>query len=736
MKKFGMIILFLIILLFNFIIGANDKGLRVLPIFVLMLITFIYLVIKKIKNPKDSIFIKNKVDVLILAFMFITTLPLIFKTYASYSDTIEFILKYFFMYSVYILARNTITTKKDVENLINFTLVCSLIPILLGLDLINGNHFENMIKWLNLEYYESSVFSSTFGYANAVAIYVAFCLILVIHKIKNTNKKIFKILNVALLILYTYILYITSSRAVIILLICSLITYFLIINRKVICKHWKKILIFFSVLLIISIPIITMIVNTSKPLIITDKLTCLRLSYYFTSNVKYTLELDIKTELPIETIGNNAFDIQIIEGNKYFNEKKITYKRLGKIDDKIKFEFTPSEEYSYINLVIVNSFNCKAEIRKCYINGEEYVLNYKYVPKAVGDLFALDLYKERSVRERLYIYDTCLKIAKDSLLIGKGGNTWRVLSTTELPYSTVLKETHSYFFELLISYGIIGVISFLSIIIVLFIKLIKQFKSNKECKDYKILIVMGVFLVLFHSILLDFCMSFMLISILLYIYIASLLYDDTEKIIIPKFVDYIIIFVLFLILTIYGRATISEYFINDIETKQVITPYNKRYTYEKIEKQENEDYNQVLKYIKDFINKEPYYKQTMVYKLYFEQICNNIEKLSTEQLEEYMNFGINKLKTIKFITPLFIETILDRTEVIVNTTKFLSDYMNNIEESNNKQLINNYIEELKRIVYNEYDINCKNIKNIEQTGYSYSNSYEIYKKYIDITNQI
>ena len=42
MKKIGLILLILTIIIFNVIIGANEKGLRVLPISILMTLTIIY----------------------------------------------------------------------------------------------------------------------------------------------------------------------------------------------------------------------------------------------------------------------------------------------------------------------------------------------------------------------------------------------------------------------------------------------------------------------------------------------------------------------------------------------------------------------------------------------------------------------------------------------------------------------------------------------------------------------
>ena len=114
-EKTGMLLLLSVIVTFNVIIGANEKGLRVLPISILMAVILVYLIVLKFKNRKESIVFKSRVDYFVLAFMLTTTLPLIFGTYASYSDTVEFIMKYFFIYSVYLLARNVIKEKNKLK---------------------------------------------------------------------------------------------------------------------------------------------------------------------------------------------------------------------------------------------------------------------------------------------------------------------------------------------------------------------------------------------------------------------------------------------------------------------------------------------------------------------------------------------------------------------------------------------------------------------------------------------
>lgn len=299
----GLIILITIILVFNFIIGANEKGLRILPIGILMSFATIYLVVLKIKNKKDSIFFKSKIDYLVLLFMICTTLPLIFKTYASYSDTVEFIMKYFFIYSVYILARNVIKDKKCIELIISIALVCSLIPLILGFDYNNAQMLKGFMNWLNVTYNQHQGFDSVFGYANAQAVYVAVFILLAMHKFKMHKNKVLKILDIIYILLATYVIFITESRAVIILLGITLLGLFVAKFRKPIVKHRKKIIVGIGIIAFILGTCLIILLNISKPVESTEDVDE-KIRYNFKKNQMYTLGLNMTTGNIDETMNN------------------------------------------------------------------------------------------------------------------------------------------------------------------------------------------------------------------------------------------------------------------------------------------------------------------------------------------------------------------------------------------------------------------------------------------------
>ena len=445
-ENFGMLILLSTILTFSIIIGANEKGLRILPISVLMGLNIIYLSVLKIKY-KENICFKNKIDYFVLIFMITTTLSLIFKTYASYSDTVEFIMKYFFIYSVYILSRNVIKDKKSIEVIITATLVCSVIQVFLGL-VRNLDMFKNFIHWLNLTYNQDKIFCGTFGYPNAQSVYMAFCTLLGMHKFKIHNNKWLKVIDILYIIFTIFIIFITDSRAVIAILGIVLFVLFIKKYKNKILSHKKQVAIGLGVVAIITEAFLIVALNTSKPIIKNNESIDRKIIYKLEKGKQYILELNMVTELTEASKGTNnrTFDLELMQCGPYFQESTIAKETSGLVNGYYSISFTPTQDTKYIRLIIKNKFHGKITINNFYINGKNVIVDYKYISNYMGNILSKFNIGDKSIPQRIYMYKDSLKIFKDSPIIGNGGNAWRNVSRSVEDYNCNLKESHSYFF--------------------------------------------------------------------------------------------------------------------------------------------------------------------------------------------------------------------------------------------------------------------------------------------------
>ena len=747
--KLGMVLLIATMLVFNLVIGANEKGLRVVPISIIMPIIVLYLIVFKIKNKGQSIFFKSKVDYFVLIFMLTTILPLIFGTCASYSDTVEFIMKYFFIYSVYILARNVIKEKKQIEIVIITTLIGSLFSVILLFDYNNTQFLKGFIKWANLAYDPNISFTGTFGYANAQAIYMALCIFLAMHRFKVNKNKLLKVLDIIYIIFALYIIWIAESRAVLSLvgIICFIL--FVVKFRKQIVKHKIKVLIGVFALIIITIMLLSMALKVSKTVSVKDKDMDQLIRYSFKQNQKYTLELELETIYngDVEEYKDSSFIIKVYDIGKYFVNEKLFSETFGEFNGKYKIEFTPTKDTNCIKIKILNKYKGTIKLDKCYIDGKEHIINYKYLPDGLAAVLLGYKVRGKSIPQRLYMYNDCLKMVKDSLIIGHGGNTWKDMSLAYAEYKGSLKESHSYFFEILISYGIVGVIAYLTLIIYFFIKIFKQCKNDKEKRKEKLLIVVGLMLLILHSMI-DFNMSFMLIQLVVYVCIAMLIYDEQELEIsrIKKYniFDFSIMIFLVFISSLYIRSNISKYLLKNNIEKYNVTPYNKTYYNNMIKDdiKNNKNYIEILNEFQDYMKKEPYYSQNENYERYFKLIYQNINNLTESELQKYLEFGIERIKTVKEKSPMYINSVIQRATVLKNIIQNFEKYISQQERigeniiNTKKDILNNAITELKNIVNSEYDTNISNIDNEEISDYDENTRKDLKKKYQNIVESI
>ena len=719
-NNIGLIIIVLAIIIFNIIIGANEKELRILPIGIFIAISFIILLIKKLIFKENLI--KSKMDVAILLFMLTLTLPLIFKTYATYQGTVEFILKYFFVFTMYLLLRNVVDSKKKINILVSTTVFASLIPIIWGIDIQHAQKLDFLIEKLDLRYSHGYRISGIFGYPNALSIYTTFCIFLAINRIENSKNILSKIIYFLYIILGSYIVYISYSRVVLVLYILILLLYIGLKNFNRI-KNNKKVIkivsIIILILLICTAILIKFAIKYSKPLEITRRY---RITRDFEPSTTYDFVFDISVIKTSENKQNTK--LNILEQNRYFNEKTLAVIEPEEGSNKYKINITTSDDYDTLYLKPANNTSDKVIINSCYINGEEYKFAYKYIPQIISRLITTSSLKDASIALRLDYYKTCLKIFKSSPVIGHGGNAWKNLQYAYQDYPFSVKETHSFFFELLISYGIIGVAAFIAIMILLVKNTIKEFTKNSEYRKQFLSIFFGLIAILLYSITFDFTMSFLVIILTVFIYIGILEFENKENVEI-KYIDYMVLLVISFIIFILAGANIAKYRVKDYETKIKFAPYV--YEYHSKNLINMEDIND-LEYLKNVISHEPYMQQNIMNKRYWNAIVKNLGKMDNETIIKYIDFGITNFTKIKPTTLFLFDSTLNRAELMVNAIKMLETLEN--EELNCRIL------RIKEQLLKEYKINIVNLQDLRRNNLTEERSIRLTNLYKELLQKV
>lgn len=725
----GMIIISAIIAILNLIVGANEKGLRIFSMCTMMTCIVFYLVIRKI-ILKEKMVLKNKVDILVLFFMSSTLLPYLFRTYCTQQGTVEFIIKYFFVYAIYLLVTNVVDNKNKINILILVTLLSSIIVAIIGIDVQHHQYLNWLLDKLNLRYTDCVALISSFGYANTVAVYFSFCIFLAMNQIQSANPKWVKIFCGAYIILAFYIVLQTLSRSIFVLLLGALFLYFILYFLPMLLNHKKQLAIVIASGSVAAVLLLAFLfgigVRVSKPYEVEEAKYQRNFNYSFEPNQEYIIELEVETENYYGT----EIQIGILEINSYFNENVLAMETLRAGQKKVDLKFTTTDRLYQIDMVVLNQNNHKISLQKCYIEGKEYPLDYKYLPYQIGQAITMYSANDKSIKQRTDMWKDCLKIAKDSPIIGQGGDTWKKLSQAVQDYPYGMKESHSYFFELLISYGIVGVVLYLTLIIVFNILVIKDCIKTKKNRYDKLSILFGLNLILVHSLCFDFDLSFLVILTIVFVYMGILMYDVREDIKYTKKWDYPVLGFLSVILLILIMANIAQDCLLDKKLKKKIGFYAVYYRYDYINEciMNGENFRETLKEIQTLMKKEPYFYQSETYDVYWQGLLSNMNQLNEKEIAEYISFINKQYRKIKFVTPMYIETVLPR----VYTMQSAYSILKNINFTDEKLI--NEIEELNQIIKDEYEVNKKNIKEQERNGYDEQSINNIMQEYESILN--
>ena len=706
--KIGYIVIVVTIVLLNIFIGSNIKD----PIWIIQAIvsifTLIYIIAKKIQKEKNII-IKGKIDIAVLIFMFSTIIPYITRNYVSLEGTINFILKYWSVYGFYILTRNIIIEESKINTIKNTLIISSIIPIIVGYDKLTINILEPILDYINSVKIEDTRMISIFGYANTFAAYLGLTTSLAIEQfIKSDKKK--KVLYGIYIIIASITIMLTQSKFVLALL-AFIILLFIIkgIKDKKISKKWFIVGIIAIVVFMIYFFIAKEI---SKPLEITEEeKTCVIRG--IESNTKYEFELNLEAQTDKNY---DVFEISIVEINRYFAEKTLQRISFANYSGTRTINFETNEQIDHIEIRITNKLKQKLTINGLKINGEPYILEYKIIPEEVVRVFTTFNFKNSSVWQRVDYWRDSIEIIKDRWLVGSGGNTWRTLYGQEQDYLYYAKEAHCYILEVWMSFGLLGIISYIFIIA---ITIQNGMKEHKKILS----ILVGVAIIAVHS-LMDFDMSYLIIEMVFYMFIAIINKEDKLEISNAKILETTIA-IFFGIVAIGNTLGLVEQCVED-ETGIVsnkIAPWVARYQYNQIVYLENNqlEKKKKIEYIKQYIKNEPYQNQNTMYEIMVNQIIKN------DNQTEDTKYLIDIWKNVEIERPYEIRILQYRGEIMLNLAENLSD----------KELSKQILE----IIINEYPENSKIIldyrKNRETElvcRYKYGYYTDTYQKAIELLN--
>ena len=732
--KLYLILLGIIIFLLHLFIGSSHQDPKSILQTIILAIGLTYIIIKKIQCKKNLV-IKGKIDLLMLILLIATFIPLILKTYYSLNDTINFFIDFVCAYVIYILARNLIKSKKELSIIIDVTLISSIIIVVFGLDKLHYNIFAKFLEFINSARSNTYGMISTVGYSNPVAAYMTLLSFFALGRclcIENTWKKsIYSAYIQIAMIGFAF----GNSRALMVIFPIVFIAYLItlkgtknriqataIIGTNIVTAYifqeicnkfvtnnfnlWLSFILDIAIIYFISIAIyeltekISIKMNKKKILISVIIVITLITTYFLAvKNIGETVEIDGPNKT-LELLGlknNYDYNIKISITAKVQEDVKPALKlacyssqrtqeegeeqKIQNGEQTLEFNIHTEEDFERVRIYILNPKyeQNKITLNHVYVNNKEYILDFKYLPNDIIRMLRTLNSRTVSIYERIAFCQDSLKLAQNHIIFGAGGKTF---ANHIKPYQSYQhgynEESHSYILDMLLNYGLFGLITYVAILISTIYTAIKTIKQKTREKDINlplyISILFGIIMFTLHATI-DFDLAYLFTLSMYYMFIGILNKHDNElKNNKFKYIDYAIIILMIISLTITTRKAISNYFVKkeNYEIAYAICNYS-----EGIKKQiiynayKNKDINTLEKYLPIYIKDEKYKNNfSIINKLGFVINKNlrscNINKANTylEILYNYItkNDNLSKVKNEKQTINTSINDILNEIE--------------------------------------------------------------------------
>lgn len=418
---------------------------------------------------------------------------------------------------------------------------------------------------------------------------------------------------------------------------------------------------------------------------------------------KITFDLQAKAYSKDNTEIDDMYEINVIERDKQNKEIKNESIVFGNYDGIKEIEIFTHEKTRELKIEFKAKFkyiNRELTINELKLNGNIIPLQYKNISIKLVDKIKDININYKTIQERFQFIKDAIKLSKDNLLTGIGGEGWQYKYGEAQEYDYTSLDIHSYPTQILLEFGIFGLIA----LCLIYIYIITLKIDNKYLGIKFALIV-----IILHSAI-DSEMKIIYIQILVFTYLAILSslkikYKDEKKLIsIISNIFHIIIAVagIYMLLnsSIYRvEDKLKGYEENSIKSKQDYSQISE--IYEKIIKYEriNEMYY-YTKFLEAYINSgqtdkiEEYYIKIKQY--------NNKWKQNNKKIFEKSNSIVTIIKALeKQKNPKLYDYSMKFVEIYQNeidsVKKELETAINNKYEIKEKSLEYNYL-----IAYDKY----------------------------------
>lgn len=547
-----------------------------LPFIIAMSVFTLFYIRENYKGSRNSL-IQNDSDIFLISLVLLYSLTFFYGVNKR-SSLMEFA-KYASYMSVFFISRDMGREEKKIYSIIDFIILGGTIVSIIGIgamigtweytDAYMGTRLASTFQYPNtLAAYASAlyfltmgraiieenkvkmgiyggiltIFFSTLIFTSSRGMWLLFPLILlayfiIVEKKEKVKMFFYSLFNLIIGVPFSFIFlkYIESSEAklwglyLMGIIVSIAIFYLLALGNKLINRVSLKLV--FAIIGIMVIAVVGLgyyAINTTVALDLENqtsepKTSSIARSYKSVfPNTEYILNVKGMAENNEEKA--YAGRAVIYSTNDKGNNTHIgTYNIVESGSYDMEYQFNTLEDTSSIKIYLQNRLENtsitfeEVKIIDTVTNDSNTIpLKYKYIPEGiVSRVMSIDI-TDNSSQARIIFSKDALKLAKENVILGSGGDGWATNYKTIQSYPYWSKHVHNHFLQLLVEVGLLGLVLFFGFLLSILYAYIK-YKREKE-KANGILadtLLIGALSILGHAMI-DFDLSLVAVSITLW----------------------------------------------------------------------------------------------------------------------------------------------------------------------------------------------------------------------------
>ena len=716
--------------------------------------------------------IKNKykfdiIQILLFLLSLSYILPILFNNYADLNDSIFEAIRYFNLYCIYSILKNSSNKKLYINSII----IITIIQCILSVDAVGNRYLNEVLSSIGSGFLDIDLnrMSGTLQYANVLAILCLISFVFIFELLLKEQKNFKKITYFVLMFILSTTIILTGTRTVIIL---SLITFIILFvsNKEVMIKNTFiylplavligvytsliytqigsiNVYYTFAMFLVLSIVLAFLIDKIYKlyesKININKKNIYLVLVLFIFLILYLVISLSITKPLHISQNSNENSNVIILSNIKKETNKisfkvnvndvdtryKINLNSIDKnnIENNIKvfnytqtssgifdFKFDLTDDIKYLKMYV----ECQKGsiiIDKLYLNDNKQKLDYVFISRNLIYRFKDLIYGSTSTSDRVMYYNDAVKIICKSvpnIFIGTGGegfkNIYEQIKTKEY-YST---EVHNSFLQIVVETGVFGG---------LIISIILIYSLFKSKNDY---IKLAYLLLIIHSFI-DLNFSYMFMIAIFGILLSFLEYD--KKIELSNKVLNTIFYIITLVCILFSFIILTK---SAIAMYMSIPNYYEKHI--DLEKQ-----IEIVKLNEKRVMLDPYeysYRKELdkQYNIYLECLYDSLKKQNNINTIELFNAEITNVVNSIFVNAnmMFGNSKYNKNQILYACGAYvrnMENFSKNYYNENNDIELNKYINVINEKINYLQKIYIKNTKIIDEIS-------NIKKEYNSIIN--